>query len=342
MTKFGLAAVVALCVLGLDLGPAQSQQLELRYNRWLPPKHPIDDEIFKNWFDEIAKVTNGRVKISFTTSSLGPLPRQYELVTSGAVDVSFGTDSLMPGRFPLAEIVEIPFLGQSGEANSVAYWRVYKAHFDKVDPYAPAKVLSLNALSPYQIYNNVRPVQRIADLNGLKLRVTGSQAVDAVRGLGAVAVAAPATQLYDLISKGVVDGTIYTGEGLRTFNVTKMIKHQTTIKGGLSSSSAFVVINKAKWDQISKADQEAIESVSGEKIARQLGRFFDNGGKIAENEMRENGAQIIEANPQFLGELKEKLKFVEDSWIKKAREKGVDGEAAVKMLREEAAAYKAP
>src|SRR5687768_3015972 len=100
----GILAVPALC----DV--AGAQEVQLRYNRWLPATHDIDTKVFRPWFEEVAKATAGRVKIEFTTSSLGPLPRQYELATSGVADVVFGSETFTTGRFPLSEILELPFL----------------------------------------------------------------------------------------------------------------------------------------------------------------------------------------------------------------------------------------
>ncbi len=148
MVRIRSTFFAALCVATAPLAGAGAQETQLRYNRWLPATHDIDNKVFRPWFEEIAKVTGGRVKIEFTTSSLAPLPRQYELATSGAADIVFGSESLTPGRFPLAEILELPFIGNSAESVSVAYWKVYKAHFEKTKPYSGTHLLALSGLAP--------------------------------------------------------------------------------------------------------------------------------------------------------------------------------------------------
>ncbi|MGE0736117.1 MAG: TRAP transporter substrate-binding protein [Alphaproteobacteria bacterium] len=321
---------------------AAAQDQALRYNRWLPPTHHIDNNVFKPWFEQVAKATSGRVKIEFTTSSLGPLPRQFELATSGVADVTFGSESLTPGRFPLAEILEVPFLGNSAEATSVAYWRVYKAHFEKAETYTGTKLLGLSGLPPYHIYNNKRPIVSLADFKGLKLRAAGKYLTDMTGALGAVSVPAQITELYDLLSKGVIDGTLYMDDGIRSFNLAKFLPHKTEIPGGLSSFSSFVVINKRKWDAISAADRAAIEAIAGENLARLLGRSFDESAAVGQTQMKEAGVKVVVADAQLTDALKKQLAFLEQRWVGEAKNKGVDGVAALKMLRDEAAKYKKP
>jgi len=340
MGKFTTLSCVALLAAGAIGSQAQAEQTVLRYNRWLPPTHDIDNKVFKPWFDEVARVTQGRVKIVFTTSSLGPLPRQYELATSGVADITFGSQSLTPGRFPLAEILELPFLGNSAESVSVAYWRVYKAHFEKAKPYKGVKLLGLSGLAPYGVQTVNKPITSIASFSGMKIRAAGKHLGNVLKQLGAVPVSASVTQLHDLYSKGIIDGGLGNDDQIRSFRLAKYIKHRTVIPGGISNYATFVVVNSRKWAAISKTDQAAIEKISGEALARSLGRIIDNSAALGVKQMQAGGAKTVVAKGAFLANLKSKLAVFEQGWVKKASKTGVDAAAALKMLRSEAAAYK--
>ncbi|MGE5147762.1 MAG: TRAP transporter substrate-binding protein [Candidatus Eiseniibacteriota bacterium] len=331
---------LGLCLAVLPALSAGAQDVTLRYNRWLPATHDIDNKVFKPWFDEIARVTGGRVKVEFTTSSLGPLPRQYELAKSGVADITFGSESLTPGLFPLAEILELPFLGDSAESVSVAYWRVYKKYFEKTHPYQGTHLLALSSLAPYYVHTAKKPVAKIADFGGMKLRAAGTLLNDTVSALGAVAVSASVTELHELFSKGIVDGGLSNDDQIRSFALTKYIAYRTVIAGGISNYSTFVTINAGKWEAIAPADRAAIEKIAGESVARSLGRIIDASAKLGVEQMREAGTKTIVADKDFVAALKQKLGFLEQRWIKKAQDKGVDGKAALEMLRAEAASYK--
>lgn len=340
MARIHTTLAAAICIATVPSMSAGAQEIQLRYNRWQPATHDIDNKVFKPWFEEIAKVTGGRVKIEFTTSSLAPLPRQYELAVSGGADVVFGSESLTPGRFPLAEILELPFIGDSAEAVSVAYWRVYKAHFEKTKPYPGVHLLALSGLAPYHVMTAKKPIGKIEDLAGLKLRAAGLTLNETVKAIGAVPVSAPVTDLHDLLSKGVVDGALSNDDQARSFNLTKYIGARTVIPGGISNYSTFVAINERKWESISAADRAAIEKIAGEGVARSLGRIIDASAKLGVEQMTANGTKTIQADAAFAAALKSKLAFLEERWVAKAKEKGVDAAAALKMLRDQAAAYK--
>jgi TRAP-type C4-dicarboxylate transport system substrate-binding protein len=331
---------LGLCLAVLPALSAGAEDVTLRYNRWLPATHDIDNKVFKPWFDEIARVTGGRVKVEFTTSSLGPLPRQYELAKSGVADITFGSESLTPGLFPLAEILELPFLGNSAESVSVAYWRVYKKYFEKARPYQGTHLLALSSLAPYYVHTVKKPVATIGDFGGLKLRAAGTLLNDTVSALGGVAVSASVTELHELFSKGIVDGGLSNDDQIRSFGLSKFIAYRTEIPGGISNYSTFVVINAAKWEAVAPADRKAIEAIAGESVARSLGRIVDASAKLGVEQMNEAGTKTITADAAFVAGLKQKLGFLEKRWVKKAQDKGVDGKAALAMLREQAAAYK--
>lgn len=325
----GLAAFAA----GLGTVRAGADALKLRYNRWLPATHHVDTDVYAPWFDKVREVTDGRVDIEFTASSLGPLPRQYELVSSGIADLSFGSESLTPGRFPLSEIMEIPFLGDSTYANAVSYWRMYENVFAEKDPYKEVKVLGLSTLPGYHIYTIDKPVRSVEDLKGMKIRATGTSLTDVLNSLGATAVPLNVTELHDALSKGIVDGMLGNDDQVRSFDVAKYFKYKTEIPGGLTALTNFFIINKDKWDRISPEDQAAIEAIAGERHAEDIGRSMDRSVAIGIQALKDAGVEMIVADDAFVAELRERTKFLEDRWIAKASELGVDGRAAIDELR---------
>ena len=83
-------SMVALAAIGFQAAPADAEELVLKYNRWLPTTHPQDVEGLLPFFDEVAEVTEGRVRIEPTTAALAPPPRQMEAVKAGVVDIAYG------------------------------------------------------------------------------------------------------------------------------------------------------------------------------------------------------------------------------------------------------------
>ena len=240
-----LAAALLVCAGSADA------QVTLRYNHWLPPDHHMDKNVFRSWMDKVAEVTNGRVKIEPTVSSLGPVLKQYDLVSTGVADVVFTAESYTPGLFPLADILSLPAIGTDPEKLSTAYWKVYETYFAKANPYPRVHVLGLTAFPIYHLFNARRDIATPADLRGLKMTTTGEVKTELLKNLGATVVSAGLTQLVEMTTSGVIDGVMTTDDAVNSFSLARLVKYRTTFPKGLGSASSVIMINEAKWNAIS-------------------------------------------------------------------------------------------
>jgi len=346
MTKIASAKIFTIAVLaaacGVMTSAAVAQEATLRFNRWVPPTHHFHARIMAGWAERVEKATAGRVKVEFTAASLGAPPRQFDLAATGVADVTAGNQTYTPERFVLTRLAELPFLGDSGEALSVAQWRVHQKYFVQANEYKGTKLITVFNNGPYQIFSAKVPVESVADIKGLKMRAAGGTPTDIAAALGAVPIGAPITEAYDMLSRGIVDGTFLPPDSIASFKLDKFLLHQTKVPRGLFNAAFFVVVNEAKWNSLSQANRDAIESVSGEAFAREAGRIWDDQDRMANEQFAKSGMKIGTASPAMMTELTSRLEKVESEWIKLAEGKGVDGKAALKMFRDEAAAYRRP
>jgi TRAP-type C4-dicarboxylate transport system substrate-binding protein len=342
MVKLGTLSVAgAALIAGLTLAPhggAQAQEV-LRFNNWLPPTHNQQVNVLQPWADMVEEATDGRVVVEFTASSLGAPPRQYDLAVDGIADVTFGIHGYTPGGFVLSGIVERPFLSDSAEALSVAYWRVYEEYLAEAGEHDDVVVLAVYTHGPGTIQTLDTPVDSIDDLEGMKMRVGGGVIQDISDHLGAVSIAAPATEVHDILSQGVADGAYFPSESYKVYRLDGIVNHQTVVPGGLYNTSFFIVMNRDAFDRLSSEDQEALMSVSGENLARMAGASWDAADAEAIAQMEEHGVNRMEADGDFLAALESELSYLDAEWIERANELGVDGEAALAALRSYAAEY---
>ncbi len=186
------AAVAAGVATAGAAGPAQAQSLELRFNWWVPGKHLLRTQVAEPWIAAVSKATQGRVKISLSGSSLGAPQRQFDLVRNGIADIAMGAHGYTPQRFILPSAAELPFMGDTAEALSVALWRAYEKYFAAQNEYRGAVVLGLFTHGPGGLWSRNKPIRSLADLSGLKIRNGGGTQDKIVRALGAVGVTSPA------------------------------------------------------------------------------------------------------------------------------------------------------
>ena len=340
VTSFVSAAAIAAAIAA---PAAAADKLVLRYSQWLPVGHWSQGKLLHPWFKEVAKATEGRVVIQPTAKALGAPPRHNQLVVDGIADVGYIVHGYTPGVFPLSEMVELPFLTKSAEANSVAYWRIFKKVFEPAGMHKDSHAISLFLHVPGHIYNNKRAINTLDDLNGLKLRIPNSVTSDALKMLGAVPMAAPVTKLRDGLAKRVFDGTAFTAEALDAFKITKFIKYATSIPGGLYNLSFALTVNRDKWNKISAKDKATVMSMAGEKLGgTMIGRQWDDREKALPPRLKKIGVKFNTISGGELDTLKSKLAVFEKRWIEKANKAGIDGAATLKAFRAEVANYKRP
>ncbi len=332
--------VFAAWIAAALVAPGAQCQTTLRFNLWVPPTHHTHTQMMMPWAKDVETATGGRVKVEFTPSSLGAPPRQFDLAVEGVADITFGDHAYSPGRFFFTKMVELPFTGNNGEALSVAYWRTYSPLPEAEKEHQGTKLLAVFTHGPAAIMTTKKKVDSVDALKGLKIRVPGEIQNRITRELGGVPVSVPATQVYELLSQGVVDGSVYNVDAYKNFRLERFMKFVTTVPDGLYNISFFLVMNRAKWDALPKADQDAVAKVSGEAFAKRAGGVWDAEDKLALDLMKTNGVEITEMAGRFRSEVADKLAFLRSEWIENAKKRGVDGNQLLAKLRQEYQGYK--
>lgn len=326
---FALTAAFALTAMA-HLAHAQTR---LTLSTFVPASHPMMTDVLKPWAENVAKATDGRVEVIILPSPLGQPKVHYDLAREAQVDISYGSQGYTPGRFKLYKMVEFPFAGDSAVGTSVAYWRVYKKYLEHAGEYKDVKVLGLFTHGPGHIHNTKRTVNSAADLSGLKMRVGGGFMNDIASALDAVSLQKPSPSSYELLSSGVADGTLFPLESVVSFNIQNIVKHTTLVPGGLYNFGFFLVMNKDRFNELSEEDQIAIDSVSGEALARLAGQMWDKWDAKGLDAITTNGNEVVTANDAFIAEIKEATAPMEAKWLQDAANMGVDGEAALAEFR---------
>jgi TRAP-type C4-dicarboxylate transport system substrate-binding protein len=319
---FLLAATAALAC-----GSASAQTV-LTVSSWVPPTHALT-LAEKEWCDVVEKNSNGKIKCNLLPRAVAAPPGSFDAVKNGLADVTFTVHGYTPSRFVLPKLTEFPFLGDSAEAMSVAFNRVAMKHPEFVHEHQGVKVLAFFTHGPGIVFNTKKPVTKVEDLQGLKWRVGGGIVNDIAKVLGMNVTLKPATDSYELLSGGVMDGTLFPAESIESFKIDKIIKYATTFPGGLYNTSFVFMMNPAKYDKLSPDEKKAIDAASGEVAARIIGRQWDKADRRAHALMQANNVQVTKADAKFVADIKSKTSTLEKDWAKDAQAKGLKDAAKV-------------
>jgi TRAP-type transport system periplasmic protein len=316
-------------------GSAAQAQTTMTMSSWVPPSHSLTKDVLAVWAQNVEKASNGRVKLQMLPKHPSAPPGTFDAVKDGLVDVSYVTASYTPARHILPLLPELPGGGTTAEINSVAFSRIHWKHLHAIGEYKGVKLLGVFTHGPGQMFNTKRPINKVEDLAGMKIRSGGGISEQMARALGASAFVKPAPESYELLSSGVADGTFFPLESINSFKLSSVVKYATLFPGGFYGSAFGFFMNEDRWNKLAKEEQDAIMSVSGEALARLAGKSWDAADRAAYEEMKKAGIQITEASPELIAGVKERAKVIEDEWVKNASAKGIDGAKVLAEFREE-------
>ncbi len=309
-------------------------QTTLTMSSWVSPTHHITAVVLQGWANEAEKVTNGRVKFQMLPKHPSAPPGTFDAVREGLVDLSYVTASYTPARHIMPMLPELPGAGDTALVNSVAYSRIHWKHLHKVGEYKGVKLLGVFTHGPGQMFTK-RPVHNINDVQGLKIRTGGGVAEAVAKALGTSAFVKPAPESYELLKSGVADGVFFPMESIISFKLDTVLEQATLFPGGMYSSAFGFFMNEEKWNKLPKQDQDAIDKISGEWIARHAGQSWDEADKKGLEVLKKSGVKIVNADPAFVAEVKKRSAPIIEDWIQKASAKGVDAAKILAEFREE-------
>lgn len=332
MKKITRAALAAVAI-SATFGVAHAQTV-LRYSSWLPPMHSLRTEVFEPWAESVKKATNGRVTVEFLPKVVGSVAGQYDVIKDGQADISWIVNGATPGRLTLTEIGELPFMGDDAEVTSPIWYNFYETRLAKYNEYKGVHVLSAFPVGSGHIYTIKKPFRAIGDMKGLKIRNPQGSTLPILAALGAVPVQKPVTEIYELASAGVVDGTLLNREAVHGYKLTGTLRNLTIVPGGLYNTVLSLIINEQKWNSIPASDREAIMKVSGAALAANIGKHYNKIDAEGVAELRKAGGNVEVASPELVKELRATLRPIEQAWIEAAKKKGMtDADKAVEELR---------
>lgn len=326
-----LSIALCLVVLGsfyLFALPAFGQ-IKLTYSTFFPAPHK-NCVLAMDWAKEIEKRTNGKVQITvFPGGTLTPADKCYDGVVKGISDIGFSVFAYTRGKFPLTEVADLPLGIKSGAVATRLINEYYKKFMPK--ELDEVKVMYLHGHGP-GILHTKKPVNKLEDLKGMKIRCTG-MAAKIVEALGAVPVAMPMGETYDALSRGVVDGSMAPQESLQGWKWGEVVKFSIECWGASYSSGMFVVMNKEKWNAIPADLQKIIEQINEEYAGKQ-GTTWDEIDKAGRDFTVQRGNQIVSLSQDEDWKWTKKVKPILDEYVKNMKAKGLPGEEVLKFYLE--------
>ena len=321
-------------LMGLVLSHKAYAEVTLRVHHFLSTSSTTHALLLVPWAASLERASQGAIKMEiYPAMQLGGAPPQlYDQAKRGLADVIWTLPGYTPGRFPTLEAFELPFMAGSAEATSQAAYEYYSLYAQA--EFADVKVLAVHVHAPGVLHMKNKPVRRLEDLRGLKIRAPTRITNDMLRELGATPIAMPVPSLPDALAKGLVDGALIPYEVARPLRVHELTDSHTAIRGrrGLYTAVFILAMNKKKYDGLAPELRRIIDDHSHLAFAGRAGRLWDeaDGPVIELARRRGNSFHFIEGAERRRWEARGTR--VTQKWMTEMNERGLNGE----MLVEEA------
>lgn len=316
---------------------AQAEKI-MRVGSWLPPKQTMNANVLPTWGEWISEATEGRVKLKIEYPGGHP-KALLDQVQDGAFDATWTYHGYFPGRFKLTKIVELPNLGASAEAASIAHWRINEKILSKAGEHKGITLAGLFTHGPGQIHLR-KPVSSLAELKGKKIRIGGGVQTEIANRMGIEGVAAPGSKVYEILSQGVADGVFMPMGEKRSLRLKEVAPFTLKFPNGMYLGSFGIFLNDNFLAKLDERDRKAILSVSGEKLSALAGKAWDADALLGEQDARDSGNNIMDVTPELLAEFNKLTGDMDAEWFEAIKGRSIDGAAALKELREIARSMK--
>ncbi len=330
-------AAAGVAVALTAFAPASQAATEFTFSNWIPWTHKLSTRLYIPLMSIIEKRTEGRVKFRRLPKAVASPRAHLDAVRTGQAGAGFSVHGYSPKRLRAYAFSEFPLTGEDAVATSVAFQRTHDRFFKGKGFYKGVHLIGLNTHGPGVIHHSKKLIGSIGDMKGQKIRTGGPAPLAIVTAWGGTSIRQPAPKSYELLSTGVVDGVTFPYEALTGFKIVNLVKFHTELPGGLYNSGFYSIISKKKYDGLSAADKQVVDSVSGENFAFLAGRVWNQNDADGLEAAKKGGHKFGKATAEMLASVKKIKANLEARYIADMKKLGINGAAVLKYYYGEVA-----
>lgn len=280
-----------------------SPEFVFTYAENQPEDYPTTQGAYK--FAELVKEkTNGRIEIKVQAGGvLGDEKTVIEQLQFGGIDFTRVSLSPLAEFVPKLNVLQLPYLYTGADH----MWSVLKGEIgdDFMNSFEGSNMVALSwyEAGARSFYNSKKPVTKLEDMKGLKIRVQESELMmGMVEALGANPTPMAYAEVYSGLQTGVIDGAENNWPSYESTSHFEVAKYFTLDEH--TRVPELQLVAQSTWDKLSAEDQAILKECAQESADYEK-KLWDEREKESEEKVRSGGAEIIELAPE------EKAKFQE-------------------------------
>jgi tripartite ATP-independent transporter DctP family solute receptor len=204
---------------------------------------------------EVAKLSSNKLKVDvFPNAQLGSIKEMLSAVQLGTLSMSLAVPAWYSGIIKPMDVFTLPFLVRSPDRLRAALDGPLGDAMKMKAEAVNLRFMNWWLMGARHMVNNVRPINTVADMAGLKMRVISSAVyIEAFRALGANPIVLDSAEIYLGMQQKVVDGLEYPVPDMISAKLYEVSKFMSLT--GHTTDFFVVSMNKPLWDGMGAEEQ---------------------------------------------------------------------------------------
>lgn len=309
--RTGVLLTICLVLLG-TAGCAVSAEFVMKVGYVVPesyPHHIAAASVLKPY---VEKESNGRISVElYPNGQLGQDRQLCESIQLGALEMAFPSTTTFAGFIPQLQLMDLPYLFTSKEQVRSALDGEVGQLFAELARAQGMYILSFGDIGFLHISNNVRPIAKLEDASGLKVRVMENPvSIATAKALGMNPSTMTFGEVYTALQQKVVDGQEHCINVTRNMKFNEVQKYYSLT--GEAFSSISVIVSEAFFDSLPD-DLKAVVTEAVKRFSVEQRKVCDTQEVDNLKELKEKGMQVNELSPEELARFVAATKEVRDS-----------------------------
>jgi len=261
------AALAMAC--GLSIGTAHAQaKIEIIMTNEVASTHWKTSEM-QQYADLLAKNSGGRITAKvFAASQLYNDRDAVAALGTGAVHITWPASVNLEAIDQRVGMLILPFVMSDEQMMKPAFAKDITKLVSSFTEPKNIEVLALLRTSDLFFLFKDRPIRKVADLKGQKVRVTGGRIQsDIIRAYGGSPISIAASEMSMALATGAIDGIVTSGSAWA--RIVGNTAKQGSLIPGLGLLTYAVAVDKKWLDGLAAEDQKIIRDTMAEFAATQ-------------------------------------------------------------------------
>ncbi|MEJ8572576.1 TRAP transporter substrate-binding protein [Microbaculum marinum] len=319
--------VAAALLSGAAFSQPATAETTMTFSHFVPTGHRVHAGA-EMWAKSIEEASGGDIKVRiFPAQQLGKAADHYDMIASGQVGAGWFVSGYSPGRFPIIEAGELPFLMTDAAtgARVLHEWYAEKAREEMPE----IRFCLFATHDPGRIHTRAK-VETISDLKGMKIRPASASVGNYLAALGAIPVKLAAPEARQGVERGVVDGVTFPWNTIINFGLAEDLVHHVDLP--FYVPMAMYGVNPAFYENLSPENRKVIDDHCTPEWSERITSDWATWEQDGRQELEDIGGHtIVTVAPEDRAPWVEKAQGLYADWAAQVDQRYGDGAAGPMM-----------